>query len=61
MKITNLQTTAQAAEHLKPAAAITGGSENLIVYQYWNGEQVTDTLTARNAGGGATDARQTKF
>lgn len=29
-----------------------GGSENLIVYQYWNGEQVTDTLTARNAGGG---------
>lgn len=32
MKITNLQTTAQAAEHLKPAAAITGGgSENLIV------------------------------
>jgi C-5 cytosine-specific DNA methylase len=21
------------------------------VYQYWNGEQVTDTLTARNAGG----------
>lgn len=28
-----------------------GGSENLIVYQYWNGEQVTDTLTARNAGG----------
>lgn len=37
-----------------------GGSENLIVYQYWNGEQVTDTLTARNAGG-ATDARQTKF
>lgn len=58
MKITNLQTTAQAAEHLKPAAAITGGgSENLIVYQYWNCEQVTDTLTARNAGGGATDAR----
>lgn len=29
-----------------------GGSENLIVYQYWNGEQVTDTITARNAGGG---------
>lgn len=28
-----------------------GGSENLIVYQYWNGKQVTDTLTARNAGG----------
>lgn len=25
MKITNLQTTAQAAERLKPVAAITGG------------------------------------
>lgn len=23
----------------------------MIVYQYWNGEQVTDTLTATNAGG----------
>jgi len=33
--------------------AITGGgSENLIVYEYWNGEPVVDTLTARNAGGG---------
>lgn len=32
MKITNLQTTAKAAGHSKPAAAITGGgSENLIV------------------------------
>ena len=29
-----------------------GGSENLIVYEYWNGEPVVDTLTARNAGGG---------
>ncbi len=34
----------------------------LYKYQYWNGEPVVDTLTARNAGGGgATDARQTKF
>lgn len=31
MKITNLQIGALAAEHLKPAAEITGGSENLIV------------------------------
>ena len=29
-----------------------GGSENLVVYEYYNGENVTDTLTARNAGGG---------
>ena len=35
-----------------PAPQLTGGgSENLIVYQYWNGKQVTNTLTARNAGG----------
>lgn len=24
----------------------------LYKYQYWNGEPVADTLTARNAGGG---------
>lgn len=28
-----------------------GGSENLAVFTYYNGAEVTDTLTARNAGG----------
>lgn len=37
---------------LKASGGDYGGSENLIVYEYWNGEQVSDTLTARNAGGG---------
>lgn len=31
-----------------------GGSENLIVYQYWNGKQVTDTLTPCLSAGSST-------
>lgn len=33
----------------------------LYKYQYWNGEPVADTLTARNAGGGGKGCQTNKI